>query len=191
MIQINVLKSEKRGKGKKKSILTTSEAEKQTTYMAVGVFAVIGLIIFLMWWTQNNKIGSLRDSVASLTAKKNSPELKNVEKQLKQLEKKQQIINKKIEIIDKLKKFRTVPVEVMDLISKHIPDQVWLINMDYKTGFIRISGYAFSNELVAKFISTLEGTGNFNDFNLLNSTKVVRGGVDLYRFNMNFKFIVK
>jgi len=191
MIRINVLKSEKRGKGKKKSVLTTTEAEKQTTYMAVGVFAVVGLLIFFMWWTQSNKLDNLRESIISLTAKKNSPELKNVEKQLKELERKQQIINKKIEIIDKLKKFRTVPVEVMDLISKKIPDQVWLTTLDYKTGFIKVSGYAFSNELVAKFISALEGTGQFTDFNLLNSTKVVRSGVDLYKFNMNFRFIVK
>ncbi len=191
MIQINVLKSEKRGKGKKKSILTTSQAEKQTTYMAVGVFAVIGLLIFFMWWTQNNKIDSLREAVDTLTARKNSPELKNVEKQLKKLETKQQVINKKIEIIDKLKKFRTVPVEVMDLISKYIPDQVWITSMEYKSGFIRINGLSFSNELVAKFISNLEKTGKFTDFNLLHSTKIVRSGIDLYRFNMNFKFVVK
>ncbi len=188
MIKINVLKSEKREKGKKKKAFVTGEADKRLTNMFVGVMIVTVLIIAAMWYTQSSKMDQLRQDIDTLTAKKNSPELKNVEKRLKELERKQQVINKKIEIIDRLKKYRTVPVEIIDLLSKNIPDQVWFTFMSYKEGFVKINGYAFSNELVARFITNLEKTDKFSNFNLINTKKLRKGGVEFYSFSMNFKY---
>lgn len=188
MIKINVLKSEKREKGKKKSTFVTKESDKKLTNMFVAVMIVTVLIIAFLWYTQSNKISQLRDDINVLTAKKNSPELKNVEKRLKELERKQQVINKKIEIIDKLKKFRTVPVEILDILSKNIPEQLWFNFLNYNEGLVKIRGFAFSNELVARFITNLEKTKRFSSFNLLNTKKLKKSGVEFYSFSLNFKY---
>lgn len=187
-MKINVLKSEKREKGKKKKTFVTGEADKKLTNMFVGVMVVTVLIIAFMWYTQSSKIDKLKEDIDVLTAKKNSPELKDVEKRLKELERKQQVINKKIEIIDRLKKFRTVPVEVLDLLSKKVPSQVWFSSMNYNQGLVKIRGYAFSNELVARFITNLEKTDKFTNFNLVNTKKLKKSGVEFYSFSLNFKY---
>ncbi len=188
MIKINVLKSERREKGKKKKAFITGETDKNLTNMFVAVMLVTVLIIAFMWYTQSKKLDNLREDIDVLTAKKNSPDLKNVEKRLKELEKKQQIINKKIEIIDRLKKYRTVPVEVLDLLSKNIPDQIWFTFLNYNQGLIKINGFAFSNELVARFITNLEKTDKFTNFNLINTKKLKKSGVEFYSFSLNFKY---
>jgi len=182
------LKSERREKGKKKKTFVAGEADKRMTNMFVGVMVVTVLIIGALWYTQSNKIDQLRQDIDLLTVKKNSPDLKNVEKRLKELERKQQVINKKIEIIDRLKRFRTVPVEIIDLLSKNVPDQVWFTFLNYREGLVKINGYAFSNELVARFITNLEKTDKFMNFNLINTKKIRKGGVEFYSFSMNFKY---
>ena len=191
MITINVLKSERREKGKKKGIIAGGESEKKATNIFALVLLVVVLLIAYLWWSQNSTLEEYRTEVANLDARKKSADLQNVEQRLAELEKTQQIILKKIEIIDQLQKYRTVPVEVLDMISRLLPDQLWLSSLKYASGAVSITGLSFSNELIAKFITAMEESGKFGDMNLISSNKIDRNGVDLYQFQLNFKYLIK
>jgi len=190
MIKINVLKSEEREKRKDKTpTITAPKSEREATNLFGGILIGVVLLCAILWWFQHGKISKLQNNISSL--KNEEKKLSFVEEQLKELDRKNEIIKAKIRIIERLKEFRTLPVKVMDKLSKSIPEELWFDSLEYSGGNINIKGRAFANEWIVKLIENLRDTNNFSGFNLRQTKKIKAGGYELFDFNLSFRYVGK
>ncbi len=185
MIKINVLREGRREKKKGKPLITTEASEKQATYIFLGVLGVVIALIGFLWWTQSSKISQLQNDIRELESEK--AKYRDVIKQLEEAARKEQILKEKIKLIESIKKNRVIAVRVLDELSKNLPEQVWYKSLEYKGSSIKLSGYSFSNELIADLISNLEKNEIFSDVNLIKSSKIKRSGYDIYSFSLKMK----
>jgi Tfp pilus assembly protein PilN len=73
----------------------------------------------------------------------------------------------------------------MDMVSKALPDAVWLTSMEYSGRTLKIKGNALTNNMIADFIANLEATGLFSEVNLIRSTKSRRyKETEVYEFQL-------
>jgi hypothetical protein len=86
------------------------------------------------------------------------------------------ILERKVDHIEGLMARRGVAAAILDDLTSALPDRVWLTEVAYDSGKARVKGNAPSNNIVADYLSRLEGSPSFMDIALRSSAmKIVRG----------------
>ena len=86
------------------------------------------------------------------------------------------ILERRTEHIEGLLARRTLAAEVLDTLISDLPDRVWLTEVTYGAGKVQVKGKAPSNNLVADYLSRLEGRPALTSVVLRSSAmKIVRG----------------
>jgi hypothetical protein len=80
-------------------------------------------------------------------------------------------LERKIEFLESLMSRRGLAADVLRDVSAALPDRVWLTEVSYDSGKVRIKGNARSNGLVADYISRLGGSASLADVSLLSSVQ--------------------
>jgi Tfp pilus assembly protein PilN len=101
--------------------------------------------------------------------------LKEARRKGEQFEAQKALLGRKIDLITNLKKRQTVPVYIMDQISRNLPDFLWLDSMSASNNAINISGKATTYAAVANFHSNLDESGYFRDVSLGRTFTVAEG----------------
>jgi len=66
---------------------------------------------------------------------------------------------------------RQLAARILNDLSTALPDRVWLTEVIYDAGGIRVKGNALSNNLLADYVSRLEGSPDLMEVNLLSSVQ--------------------
>lgn len=150
--------------------------------LAAGL--VVGLLVTLgMYLALNNDLDKQNAKVAQ--AKKEVKELEKILEEVEDFKEKRNELNRKIEIIEELKQKRRGPMEVMDSVSRALPDLVWLSSMSMKGLSLSLRGTAMNTNAIATYIENLKAVSNFKEPDTKN---VRRAGSDTYTFELTFKF---
>ena len=179
MIKINLLPT------KRKPPRKVTELQKQLIIAVVvvgGVFAGMAFYYFSL----NAKISSREKERAAAMAEVARQD--NLLTEVKHVEDERKKVTDKIGIIEQLKKNQQGPVRLLDEISKAIPATADIISMNEANGNINISGEAFTNEDVVKFVENLKASAFFTDVFLLETSQAVREGYELYVYKLQFKY---
>jgi type IV pilus assembly protein PilN len=75
-------------------------------------------------------------------------------------------IEQKLAVIGQLERSRSGPVHVMDELATRIPDRVWLTHVAARSGQIELKGMSLDNELIALFLTALNGSPYFANVEL-------------------------
>lgn len=145
------------------------------------------LIIALLFFSQRTAFNKEKSRLEE--AKAERQRLAYVTAKLKQLEEQKAIYEKKINLIESQKLRQGIPVRIMDELSKSLPDWVWLTEVTYDKQVVRIKGKALSNNLIADYISNLEGSGLYSEVNLLSSTQKRIKSDNILEFSMNARHL--
>jgi type IV pilus assembly protein PilN len=190
MIKINLLKPESK---EVKETIPPGEEEVEFKEKKVKERAgiditklVIPLAIVLvafLFFTQRTGFNRERSRLAEARAEKKR--LDYVSIKLKQLQQQKAIYEKKINLIQRQKRRQGIPVIIMDELSQSLPEWVWLTEVTYDKTVARIKGKALSNNLIADYISNLEGSNFFIEVNLLSSTQKRIKSDNILEFSMN------
>jgi Tfp pilus assembly protein PilN len=141
------------------------------------------LLVAFLFLTQRTTFNKERSRLEQARAEKKR--LDYVSVKLKQLQQQKAIYQKKINLIERQKLRQGIPVQIMDGLSKGLPEWVWLTEATYDKRVIRIKGKALSNNLIADYISNLEGSDLFTEVNLLASTQKRIKSDNILEFSMN------
>jgi type IV pilus assembly protein PilN len=104
-------------------------------------------------------ISSARGRVASL--EKQLEQYKPQQEQVDKFKAKKAEIEQKLAVIENLERSRSGPVHIMDELATHIPERVWLNDLNADDGQIALSGMSLDNELVALFLTSLNDSPYF------------------------------
>jgi type IV pilus assembly protein PilN len=115
-------------------------------------------------------------------------DIKQFQPQLDQVaafRKKKAALEKKIDVIDGLDRARTGPVRVMDELATHMPERVWLTQIQTEGNTIKMRGESLDNELVAILLKSLGESPYFDKVDL-QSTEMgtSKTGLKLVKFNV-------
>lgn len=179
MIKINLLPT------KRKPPRKVTELQKQLIIAVVvmgGVFT--GMAFYYL--SLNAKISSLQKERAAAMAEVARQE--NMLREVKNVEDERKKVTDKIGIIEQLKKNQQGPVRLLDEISRAIPATADITVMTEAGGNINLSGEAFTNEDVVKFVENLKASAFFTDVYLMETSQRTKEGYEFYEYKIQFKY---
>jgi type IV pilus assembly protein PilN len=176
MIKVNLLLVKKKKK-----------AKPLPTFLLVAIvvaFAAVALVIYLNF-SFTGRVNEKKAKVAE-----NARTLDDLEKKIKAVddfEKLNADFKKRKGIIEELGKNKTLPVKLLDEISRILPDGVWLTQMSITGNSIALTCTGFNNTDVVNFVNNLKGSSLLTDVFLQESVQGNAGGFSLYNFKVTCK----
>ena len=179
MIKINLLPT------KRKPARKITDLQKQ---MILGGVILAGVGAGMRYYTSflNKKITSLQQQRDADNAK--IAQQVNLLREVTTVEDEKKKVTEKIDIIEQLKKNQQGPVRMLDEISRSVPPGIALTSLSEVSGNINITGDAFTNEDIVKFVENLKSSPFLQDVYLLESSLTPEKGIEIYRFKLQLMY---
>jgi type IV pilus assembly protein PilN len=174
MIRINLLAEKKAPKAKPASVSLGVEGPGGIQNLLLGGIVVVGILVYAgWWWAASHQIRTLE--ARKVEAQRELDRLADIRKKAEEFKKQKALLEKKIALISDLKKKQSVPVHILDQISKNLPDFLWLDSMTAEANRISITGKATTYTAVSNFYDNLNRSGYFSDVVLGKTAEVAEG----------------
>jgi type IV pilus assembly protein PilN len=156
---------------------------RQFAAMLGATFAGSVLLAMMVHGKLIADVVGARSSMAQLQA-----QIDQFKPQLEQVEKyraTKQAIESKLEVIGRLERSRSGPLHVLDELSVHSPERLWLTELEAKEARITVRGMSLDNELVALFMTALGDSPYFKDVELEETEAKNVDGLRLNAFELS------
>jgi len=180
MIKINLLPAAREAK------------KKETLKQQIGVVVLCLILLFFFMGYLN---ASISKSISHLQSrirdiKREIKQLDRIISQVKDIEKEKGTLERKLGIIKDLEEGKSLPVKMVDELSRATPRLVWLTSFSERDGRIRVEGMAYGNATIARFISNLERSPLFTNVVFGSSSMIEKEGIKLVKFDLSFQMIL-
>jgi type IV pilus assembly protein PilN len=176
MIKINLLPV-RAAKKKETAIQQISVLCVSTVLVAVVVFALYGLKL--------GQISSAKNDISAANIKIN--ELKTKIGKLEELKKFKEQVKNKLDILAQLRKNKTGPAQRLATLSDITPDKLWLTAYNETNENVKLAGIAFSEDLIAQFMRSIQASDHFTGVELIVSEQREISGNKVKGFELAFK----
>lgn len=161
------------------------ETAIQQVIIAGVVVVLVGAIVVSLYAVKHVQVNAAKDDITS--ANKKIEELKTKIGKLEELKTLKEQVKKKLDVLSQLRKNKTGPAQRLATISDLTPEKLWLTNYSENSQDVKISGIAFTEELIAQYMKTLEASSDFMTVELLVSEQTEVAGTKLKKFDMSMK----
>ena len=166
------------------------KAKPIPTFLIIGIFVTI-LALFVSGFFIYRASATLSEKKAQSEANKRKlSELKEKIKAVENYEQLNKTYEQRTEIIEKLSRNKSVPVILLDEVSKLLPIGVWLDKMTVNDSSVKISGFGFTNTDIVSFVDNIKASQLFTDAYLLQSQSKKVDDVPVYQFELTFQIKV-
>ncbi len=172
MIKVNLIAEKKAAKAKTPAALKIQVGGSQNLLLA-GILVVGALISGGLYWARAAELQKWRERKAANEVE--LARLAEVRKKAEDFKRQRDLLEKKINLITELKKKQTVPVRILDQISRNLPDFLWLDSMTAGSNQIQIVGKATTYNAVSNFYDNLLASGQFTDVVMGKASEVPEG----------------
>jgi type IV pilus assembly protein PilN len=187
MIRINLLKPEAKDVRDVRPAGSPERAAKKPP--AIGNLLLLLVIVGLAGWFyfQKKAIDEERELLEAAQAEK--AKLQYVIARLNELETRKQTLQRQIGLINDLKSTQDLVVRIMDEVSRHLPEWVWLTETSYDTRTLQIKGKALSNNLIADYAGNLESSEQLSNVEIVSTAQRKSGNDVILEFSMNARIV--
>ena len=161
------------------------ETAIQQIAIAGAVVAVVALIAVSFYIFERLQVASVKNEIAAANKKIN--DLKAKIGKLEELKTTKEQVRKKLEILAQLRKNKTGPAQRLATLSDLTPEQLWLTSYGELNQDVKISGIAFTEDLIAQYMKALEASKDFMTVELIVSEQVELAGTKLKKFDLSMK----
>jgi type IV pilus assembly protein PilN len=176
MIKINLLPV-RAAKKKETAVQQVSILCVSTVVVAVVVFALYGLKL--------GQISSAKNDISNANIKIN--ELKTKIGKLEELKKFKEQVKNKLDILTQLRKNKTGPAQRLATLSDITPDKLWLTSYTEANENVKLSGIAYSEDLIAQFMRSIQASDHYTGVELIVSEQKEISGNKVKSFELSFK----
>jgi Tfp pilus assembly protein PilN len=136
---------------------------------------VVGGLVFVGWqWRRlDTRIGQLQRDISAADQELN--ELNNVLRTMDTHQAKKKTLEQRVSLISDLKRRQNVPVLLLDMLSRQVPDFLWLEGLEERSGAISVRGKATTYNAVSNFYNNLRDSSYFADVTLGTTSKAPEG----------------
>ena len=154
MIRINLLGSERK-QTKKAPALDLG----QRLTVACSLILVASVVGIGWWyWTLQNESARVDNEIAMKTAE--AARLQSLLAEVQKFEAQRTQLQQRVQLIEQLRSGQSVPVQLLDHVSKSLPDMLWLTDMNQEGGSVTIQGRSTTLIALSDFVANL-GNGGF------------------------------
>jgi type IV pilus assembly protein PilN len=176
MIRINLLPVRQL---KKQALL------RQQLYLFGAILATVTAAVGSIWMLDRRAIARLETQQAELRAELGR--LKPIVDEVSALERREKLLNARLETIQRLRGNQRGPVQVLDTLSRNLPEQAWLESIEESAGIYKVTGYALTNFAVADLLRNLQRSSEFTAVDLVSSEQTVIAGQEAKKFIIQFR----
>lgn len=186
MIKINLLAEGKRPaavrRTKPASLL---EGENIAAWALLLGILLIGLLpAGVWWWLKKAEIAGNEQEIT--VAQREVDELAAIIREVEEYKQKQSELQRKIDVINQLRLNQSGPVQIMDAVSRALPELLWLDRLEMNANSIRLNGRAFNANAIASLIDNLDSVPEFKEPVLQDMREV--GPVYNYSIVFNYTY---
>lgn len=185
MIRINLLSEGRRPVVARKARPKLSLGDQDPSLYFLTGGLVLGLLIALGWWYSLSR--RLKEVDADIrVAEREVEKLRPILEEVKSFKAKQRELERKITVINDLTLKQEGPVQIMDRVSRALPDLVWLNTMNFRGRTVDLVGTAFNTNAIASFIENLDKVPEFREPDTNDIARAPNGAS--YNFRISFRF---
>ncbi len=163
--------------------------KKETAVQQIAIFCAVlvisAAVVLSLYFVKRVQVSSAKNDIATANAKIN--ELKAKIGKLEELKTLKEQVKKKLDVLAQLRKNKTGPAQRLATLSDTTPDQLWLTGYSETAGNIKISGVAFTEELIAQFMRAIEDSVDYMSVELVVSEQTEMAGTKLKKFEVTMK----
>jgi type IV pilus assembly protein PilN len=150
MIRINLLGVER--KQARKATTTFDIGQKLT--VACSLILVVGLLGIGYWyWTLNENSSRVDREIAAANAE--ATRLRTLLTEVQQFEARRGQLTQRVQLIEQLRGGQSVPVQLLDHVSRSLPDMLWLTSMTKNGPELTIQGRSTTLIALSDFVGNL------------------------------------
>jgi type IV pilus assembly protein PilN len=176
MIRINLLPV----KRKKKT-------QPLPSFIIQSVIVLVISILVLGFFTFHIKGKVEERKKQKAVAEKKLAELNEKLKEVANFEKDNALYERKNKVIEELKSRQKAPLVLLDEVSAHLPEGVWLTDLIETAGSVDVKGYAFSNSELVSYVQSLKNSKYLTGVALVESRQKKLGDFSVYQFKLQVK----
>lgn len=163
--------------------------KKETAFQQITIFCIVvflvGAVVMSLYFVKRVQVSAAKNDITAANNKIN--ELKTKIGKLEELKTLKEQVKKKLDVLSQLRKNKTGPAQRLSTLSDITPEQLWLTGYSESGADVKISGMAFTEELIAQFMRTLEASTDFMSVELSVSEQSVVAGTKLKKFDITMK----
>lgn len=155
MIRINLLSSERQKTARRAPVF---DIGKQVT-LACSLILVAGAAGIGWWyWSLTREEQIVEQEIVS--ANQEVARLRTIIAEVSQFEARRQQLQQRVQLIEQLRKGQGVPVQMLDQVSRSLPDMLWLSSLQQAGDNVTIEGRSTTLVALSDFVANL-GTNAF------------------------------
>jgi len=149
MIRVNLLGGERHKA--KKAFAFDPGAQMTVVCSLILVLGVSG--IGFWYWSLTSESSQLDQELA--VAQRDAARLASILTEVKQFEGRQQQLQQRVSLIQQLRRGQSVPVELLDHVSRSLPDTLWLTTLEETGANVMIEGRSTTLIALSDFVGNL------------------------------------
>jgi type IV pilus assembly protein PilN len=173
MIKINLLEVEKERRAPKPGV-AVGAAAGPTTLIAALILGLTLAAFLVHFFVKKSQLAALQKDVAQKRERKK--ELEPYIKRVDELERRRNELAKKNYAIEELRSQRTIPVHIMDEISRALPEYLWLTNVNLKGAILSIDGETLQEQAIPTFMKSLDASQFIGTPRMIETKQKVASG---------------
>ena len=152
MIRINLLGTERKHAKKAPSIDVGQRLTVACSLILVGALAGIGW----WYWNLNNETARLDSEIAA--RQQEAARLQSLLVEVQKFEAQRAQLQQRVQLIEQLRSGQSIPVQLLDHVSRSLPDMMWLTNMSQEGAAVTIDGRSTTLIGLSDFVGNLGNT---------------------------------
>jgi type IV pilus assembly protein PilN len=186
MIRINLLGVERQ---KVRKATPVFDPAQRATFFCIAIFGLTAMGIGAWYWQLSHVASGLTTEIAIAQAE--TVRLNKVLVEVKRAEERRAQLQQRVAIIEELRRGQSVPVQMLDHVSRSLPDFLWLTAIEQKSDAVNIEGQTTTMISLADFVANL-GTSKLVEKPIdiikgeveSGSSSTSTGQVDLIKFSV-------
>jgi type IV pilus assembly protein PilN len=143
-------------------------ATQQKTTLACGAILVATVLgVGLWYWSLAAHSRQIEADI--VTSQKETARLRELIQQVQAFEARRAQLQLRVSLIEDLQKGRDGPVHMLDVISRSVPNLLWLTEVKQQGADLLITGRCLSLTALSDFADNLKGSGYFKPVEILES----------------------
>jgi type IV pilus assembly protein PilN len=149
MIRINLLGVE-RQKARKAFAFDIGQ---QVTVACSLLLVAAAVVVGWWYWSLNQDAAQVESDIAA--AQQQAARLQSLLRDVQQFEAQRSQLQQRVQLIQQLRGGQSVPVQLLDTVSRSLPDMMWLVSLEEKNNDITIEGRSTTLIALSDFVANL------------------------------------
>jgi type IV pilus assembly protein PilN len=150
MIRINLLGTERRPAVRKG---ITFDVGQRVTVAAIAIVATTVAVVGWWFWSLRNESTRVDEELAA--ARQEETRLRSLLAEVQKFEGQRTMVQERVALIEQLRSGQSIPVQLLDHLSRSLPDMLWLTSLSQANDEVTIEGRSTTLIALSDFVGNL------------------------------------